>query len=88
MTKIQDIAGLAHEPLTSKRNEDLLVEISKIERTSQFSEMNLTDEELDSILEGLDSQENFVGNIDQFIVNLHDMPSIQIEEDEEEDDYL
>lgn len=85
MSIIQKIYELPDEPIISQENEEILEKIISITRTSQFAEMNLSEEKLDELVQCLVEQENFSANIPNICNGLSNASSILIVEEDEED---
>lgn len=85
MNIIEEIYKLPDEPIITQENEEILEKITSITRTSQFAEMNLSEEKLDELVQSLVEQENFSQNIPHICSGLSNASSILIVEEGDED---
>lgn len=88
MNVIEKLIDLPDEPIISDENEDILQKITSITRTAQFKELNLTEEKLDELVECVEEQEGFAGVVESIISSLERAPSIRIEEEIDEIDFI
>ena len=81
MNILQDLSSLENEPLISDENEQLFQDMLNLERTSDFTAMNLSEEKLDELYSCLEEQETYLGVIADIPYNLQEVPSITVIDD-------
>jgi len=85
---IKDILVLEHEPLIPDENEKLLKQITSLERTSQFDELNITEEKLDELIENLGNQEDYTEEIGTIVDDLDEIPGVSMANSDIDVDFI
>lgn len=85
---IEDLAGLADEPIISDENENTLRTITGIVKTSAFELLELDETKLDELIQGLKDSEEFSKEIPSITEGLEIVPSIVLADEDEEEEYI
>ena len=85
MNFVEELMEAEDEPIITDEDEKIFKKITSIGKVRDFTEMNLSDEKLDSLIESLEKQEEFTSEIKTILKNLEKVSSIIMENDDEEE---
>jgi len=88
MNLAETLYELSDEPIIPEENSIIIKNILNITKTYEFAEMNLSEEKLDELVENIKQEENFTSVLSNIISGLESVKSIQIAEDNDEEEYL